>query len=106
MARKIVNRKEKRAEIEASERAETKKPAKKAEKKAADPKVKAPARKSSKRAVEARFKLFWGVFNHSMKRVALYDFNQRKQAEKKAEELSQSSKNQHFVQRVKEAVQE
>jgi hypothetical protein len=98
MARKIVNRKDKRAEVEAAERADTKKTAKKA--------PKAPRKKSAKRVAETRVRLYWGVFNHSMKRVALFDFNQRKQAEKKAEELTKSSKNPHFVQRVKEAVQE
>ena len=47
---------------------------------------------------------FWGVFNQSLKRVALYEFNQRKQAEKKAEDLTKSGKSPHFVQRVKEEI--
>ena len=51
-------------------------------------------------------KLFWGVFNQSLKRVALFEFNQKKQADKKAEDLSQSGKSPHFVQKVKEAIQE
>ena len=57
-------------------------------------------------AVVVRMKLFWGVFNQSLKRVALYDFNQRKQAEKKADDLSKSAKTPHFVQRVKEVIEE
>ena len=102
MARKIVNRLQLREEAEQAERAaaaggETKAPAKK----------KAAPRKSRKKeAVEVRVKLFWGVFNQSLKRVALYEYSQRKQADKKAQELSQSGKAPHFVQKVKETIQE
>lgn len=99
MARKIVNRKELRAEVEAAERAGVKKKKKKTTKKT-------PTKRKSraKEAAEIRMKLFWGVFNQSLKRVALYEFNQRKQAEKKAEELTKSAKTPHFVQRVKEEI--
>jgi hypothetical protein len=101
MARKIVNRLQLREEAEQAERAaasgEAKTPAKK----------KAAPRKSRKKvAVEARVKLFWGVFNQSLKRVALYEYSQRKQADKKAQELSQSGKAPHFVQKVKENIAE
>ena len=71
MARKVVSRKEKRAEAEAA---------------------------------EVRLKAFWGVFNQSLKRVALYDFSQRKEAEKKAKELTDKGKSPHFVQPVKEVI--
>jgi hypothetical protein len=97
MARKLVNRKELRAEVEAAERAGASKAA---------PKKAPTKRKSRSKSVELREKLFWGVFNQSLKRVALYEFSQRKQAEKKAEELSKSAKTPHFVQRVKEAIEE
>ena len=40
------------------------------------------------------------------KRVALFEFNQKKQAEKKAVDLSKDGKTQHFVQKVKEAIEE
>jgi hypothetical protein len=64
-------------------------------------------RKSRKKKSEVvRRKLFWGVFNHAMKRVALYDFNQRKAAEQRALELSPEGKPPHFVQKVKEDVVE
>ena len=97
MARKVVSRKEKRAEAEAAEAAEATTPKKK----------KATKRKSrAKAAKEVRLKAFWGVFNQSLRRVALYDFNQRKEAEKKAQELSASGKSPHFVQPVKEAIEE
>jgi len=105
MARKVVNRKELRAEAEAAEAREGaaeeggKKTKAKAEKKA-------PAKRKSrsKTAEPERRRLFWGVFNQSAKRVALFDFSQRKSAEAKAQELTASGKNQHFVMKVKEAI--
>lgn len=98
MARKVVNRKELRAEAEAAE-AEGK-----TKKKAAKKKT---ARKSrAKAASEVRLKAFWGVFNQSLKRVALYDYSQKKAAEQKAEELTAKGKSPHFVQPVKEVIEE
>jgi hypothetical protein len=114
----------------AKKKAAAKKTAKKATTKKAATKKKAAAKKSTKAAaakdddaeVEAapkkkkrktrakkaaeviRRKLFWGVFNHAMKRVALYEFNQRKAAEKRAKELSPEGKPPHFVQKVKEDI--
>jgi len=70
-------------------------------------KKKKPAKKRKSRAAaaaEVRLRVFWGVFNHQMKRVALYEFNQRKAAEKRAKELSPEGKPPHFVQKVKEEV--
>ena len=99
MARKVLNRKALREEAEAAEKAEAPK-----KKKAAK---KATKRKSRAKAAEdARQRLFWGVFNQSLKRVALYDFAQKKEAEKKAKALSASGKSPHFVQKVKEAIVE
>lgn len=103
MAAKIVNRREKRAEAEAAE-----KKTKASPKKAAAPKAakKEPAKRKSraKSAKEVRLKAFWGVFNQSLKRVALYEFSERKEADKKAKELTASGKSPHFVQPVKEEV--
>jgi len=95
MARKIVNRKELREEAEAAE--------------ATTKKKKTPTKRkkrTKKTPAEIRMKLFWGVFNQSLKRVALYEFNQRKQATKKAADLSTSAKNPHFVQKVKVEITE
>src|ERR671923_2998355 len=91
MARKVLNRRELRGAAKAAgETAEA--PPKKAAKKPA-------ARKSrSKTAKEVRLKAFWGVFNQSMKRVALFEYAERKQADQKAAELSTSQKTPHFVQ--------
>ena len=97
MARKVVNRKQLREEAEAAEKA--------GEGTEAAPKKKAAKRKSrAKEPVEIRRKLFWGVYNQSMKRVALFEFTQKKQAEKKAAELSASGKSPHFIQKVKEDI--
>ena len=112
MARKTVSRKKLRAESEAAEKKKKKtkkKAAKKTAKKKAAKKKAAKKKKKkrrSKKDIVVRLRLFWGVFNQSMKRVALYEFNQRKQAEKKAEDLSKSGKSPHFVQRVKEEIEE
>ncbi len=105
MARKLLNRKELREENEAAERdSKTKKKAVKGEDEAKKKPVKRKSR--AKTAKEVRLKAFWGVFNQSMKRVALFEYSQRKQAEKKANELSTSAKSPHFIQPVKEVIQE
>ena len=96
MARKTVSIKDKRAEAEAAEAQE--KTTKKAKKKA---KRKSRAKKAP---ADLRMKMYWGVFNQSMRRVALYEFNQKKQAQQKAEELSKGGKSPHFIQKVKEEV--
>jgi hypothetical protein len=127
MARKIVNRLELRRESDAAERLEDDqeveteeeggdeeeegdedgegKPKKKAKAKA-KPKKEPAKRKSRAAAKEVRLKAYWGVFNQSMKRVALFEHSERKQADKKAEELSASQKSPHWVQSVKEAISE
>jgi len=108
MARKTVSIKEKRAEADAAGASPTKKKAKaktKATTKAAT--KTATKRKSRKKvAAEVRLKAFWGVFNQSLKRVALYEYSQKKQAEKKASELTEKHTSPHFIQPVKEVIEE
>ena len=106
MVRKILNRKELREENETTERAES--AAKKKAVKGGGEATKKPAKRKSraKTAKEVRLRAFWGVFNQSMKRVALFEYSQRKQADKKALDLSTSAKSPHFVQPVKEVIQE
>ena len=107
MARKVVNRKELRAEAEAAEALQAGAGGEEAGKKGKKEK-KAPAKRKSrsKSAEPERRKLFWGVFNQSAKRIALFDFSQRKAAEAKAAELTAGGKNPHFVMKVKEAITE
>jgi hypothetical protein len=99
MAKKILNRKELRVQAEkAGEDGAEKKPAKKA-----------PAKRKSrsKTAKEVRLKAFWGVFNQSMKCVHKFEYNERKHADKKAGELSASgNKSPHFVQLLKEVIED
>jgi hypothetical protein len=106
MARKVVNRKELRAEAEAAEALGAAAEGEGGKKTKAKAEKKAPVKRKSrsKTAEPERRKLFWGVFNQSAKRVALFDFSQRKAAEAKAGELTASGKNQHFVMKVKEAI--
>jgi len=104
MARKVVNRKQLREEADAAEAAEA------ADKKAGKTKKKAKVKvkrksRAKKAAADVRMRLFWGVFTQSMKRVALYEHNQKKQAKKKADELTAKGKSPHFVMKVKEAVE-
>jgi hypothetical protein len=108
MARKVLNRKELRDENDAAEREAktTKKKPVKAEGDEAKKKVPVKRKSRAKTAKEVRLKAFWGVFNQSMKRVALFDYSQKKQADKKAVELSTSAKSPHFVQPVKEVIEE
>jgi hypothetical protein len=99
MARKILNRKELRNENDAAEQAGgTAKAAVK----------KAPVKRKSRAKVvkEVRLKAFWGVFNQSLRRISLFEFSQRAEADKKASELSESQKSPHFVQLVKEVIEE
>lgn len=100
MAKKTVSRKKLRAEADAAKATEPKK------------KVKAPGKKKavtkrakSKDPDDMRTRLFWGVYNQTMKRVAKYEFHQKKAAQKRAEELSVEGKP-HFVQKDKEPIEE
>jgi hypothetical protein len=115
MARKTVNRKELRAQSDAAEaRAKTskkaakEKPVKEKKVKAAKEPKKVAAKKPSRKKVakEVRMKAYWGVFNPSMKRLVLFEYADKKAAEKKASDLTASSRSQHFVQLVKEAISE
>jgi hypothetical protein len=99
MARKVLNRRELRAASDAAAEQGVEAAPKKAKKPA--------ARKSrAKVAKEVRLKAFWGVFNQSMKRVAVFEYAERKHADKRASELTASGKSPHFVQLVKEVIEE
>ncbi len=99
------------AKASTSKKATSKKTVKKkapAKKKAEKKEEKAPKKKRATRkkvVAEVRLKAFWGVFNQSLKRVALYEYNQKRQADKRAVELTEKSKAPHFVQLVKEVIE-
>jgi len=117
MARRILNRRELREESDAAERLEEhdeldeledeeveeeedeeEKPVKAAKK---------PVKRKSRAKVakEVRLKAFWGVFSQSMTQVATFEYSQRKQAEAKASELTESKKSPHFVQLVYKVIE-
>lgn len=69
--------------------------------------VKKKVVKPRRAAKQIRLKMFWGVFNQSLRRVALFEFNERKKADDKATELSNNAKGTpHFVMPVKEQIEE
>jgi hypothetical protein len=53
-----------------------------------------------------RMKVIWGVFNNSNQRVATFDYPRRKDADDLAAKLSNDKKSTHFVQPVKEPMEE
>jgi hypothetical protein len=98
MARKILNRKELRAENDAAEKAG-------AATKTAVKKAPVKRKSRAKVAKEVRLKAFWGVFNQSLRRISLFEYSQRAEADKKAADLTESGKTPHFVQLVKEVIE-
>ena len=60
-------------------------------------------KRTRKAAVEPRIKLYWGVFNQNLKRVAVFEYEDLKKAEKHAKELSKAG-GEHFLQKIKETV--
>ncbi len=99
MARKVVSRKEKAAEIEAAAAKEAAEPKKVTRKKSAT------ATRKAKTTEEVRKKLYWGVFSQNLKRVAVFEYDQKEEAAARAEELSKGGKSPHFIQKVKEEIQ-
>lgn len=99
MARKVVSRKEKAAEIEAAAAQEAAAPKKATRKKATT------TTRKAKTTEEVRKKLYWGVFSQNLKRVAVFEYDQKEEAAARAEELSKGGKSPHFIQKVKEEIQ-
>ncbi len=109
MARKVLNRKELRAANDAAEAAEADvdEGAEEGEAKPKKAKKAATPRKSRAKVVkEVRLKAFWDVLNQSMKRIARFEYSEKKLADKKAAEMTAAGKSQHFVQLVKEVIEE
>jgi hypothetical protein len=106
MARRVLNRREMRKQSDAAELVT---PAAEAEPKAQAP-AKAPrVRKPStrKKKEPPRLVARWGVFDGAMKQVAVFNYNQRAQADQKVAELAAKKANAvYFVQIVKEPMPE
>jgi hypothetical protein len=68
---------------------------------------KAAKPKSRSRAAKiTRMRMVWGVFNNSHQCVATFEYPKRKDAEAHAAKLTADKKNTHFVQPVKETIEE
>jgi hypothetical protein len=78
-------------------------PKKKKKKPAKEPKK---AKPRSRTAKVTRMKLVWKVFNNSNQPVATYEYRQKREAEEHAARLTADKKSTHFVQPVKEAMEE
>lgn len=57
------------------------------------------ARRRSK--TQTRTCIYWAVFNQDLKRVAVFEFAQKAEAEKRAAKLSANSGEDHFIQKLK-----
>ncbi len=105
--KKTVSLKKARAEVEAAEK-QAKTAAKKTTNKKAATKKAATKKKVTrkKRAAKepARFRLIWGVYSSSMKEESRFSYNQRKEAEKKTEQLKAKSKKLYWIQPIKEEI--
>jgi hypothetical protein len=89
-------------EVEADADEEAPKPARK--KPAAKPKAAKP--RKSRATKTARIKIVWGVFDNSNRRVAAFDYPKRAEADALAAKLTADKKSTHFVQPVKEPIEE
>lgn len=65
----------------------------------------APRKKRARKKPPARLKAYWGVFDERFQRIALFEYNERKEAEKAASELDDSKRMSHFVRVVKVAME-
>ncbi len=116
MAGRILNRRELRKQSDEAEKievvadpespeaapAEAAAPKKRTRKAPAVPKVK----KVRKPKAPPRMRARWGVYDASMKQVAVFDYNQRPAAEEKVADLFAKKKSAHFLQIVKEPILE
>lgn len=72
------------------------------------PKKKAPAKPRTRTRTPkvVRMKVVWGVFSNSNQRVATFDYPKRKDADDLAAKLTNDKKSTHFVQPIKEPIEE
>lgn len=78
---------------------------KKKKKKKAKPEPK-PKPKRTRAAKVVRMRVVWGVFNNSNQMVATYEYPKQDEAKAHAERLMADKKSTHFVQPVKEPIEE
>ena len=71
---------------------------------ATDASAEATAKPRRRVKVETRTRIYWAVFNQDLKRVAVFEFDQKPEAEKRAAKLLQASGDLHFIQKIKATV--
>lgn len=65
----------------------------------------APTPKKRRAKVEVCTRIYWAVFNQLLRRVAVFEFDQKREAEKRAAALTKTSGEHHFIQKIKATVQ-
>jgi hypothetical protein len=119
MAGRILNRRELRKQADQAEQIEQEGQVEQEAEESADgeeeaeakpkkkPRAKAPAVKKPRKKKEApRMCARWGVFDASMKQVAIFDYKHRAAADEKVADLIAKKKAVHFIQIVKEPIVE
>lgn len=64
----------------------------------------APVKSRRRVKAEVCTRIYWAVFNQLLKRVAVFEFDQKKEAEKRAAALMKSSGEYHFISKIKATV--
>ena len=112
MAGRILNRRELRKQADEAEQAAAVAPDTTVALVAPDDKPKAKARaaprakKPRPKKAPPRMRARWGVFDASMKQVAVFDYNQRAAADEKVADLLARKKGLYYLQIVKEPMPE
>jgi hypothetical protein len=75
-------------------------------KKPAKPKAKPKAKPRSRTAKVTRMRVVWGVYNNSNQLLTTYEYPKKGDAEAHAAKLTADKKSTHFVQPVKEPIEE
>ena len=66
--------------------------------------VKKTVKRKKKSTEPTRFRLIWGVYSSSMREEARFDYDSRKDADKKADQLTTKGKKLYWVQPIKEEI--
>jgi hypothetical protein len=106
MAGRIINRRELRRQADQADPAGQEQPTAPGEAAPAGKRTRsrAPAapRKPRARKLPPRLRARWGIFDASMKQVAIFDYNQRTAADARLADLRATKKGIYFIQIVKE----
>ncbi|MBO52655.1 MAG: hypothetical protein CMJ69_17945 [Planctomycetaceae bacterium] len=82
----------------------TKKAAKKITKSVAKKKAAKKTTRKKKSTEPKRYRLIWGVYSSGMREESRFDYGKRKDADKKAEQLTAKGKKLFWVQPIKEEI--